>query len=114
MLAMLEEEMLERLVFPLGDLAKERCARMAPRPALPAADAVESQEVCFVGEGGYAPFLERIGGLGPTPGPVVDETGGGWDATTGYWRYTVGQRRGLGIAPTDRCTCFGPTRRPTR
>ncbi len=71
---------------------------IARAAALPAADAVESQEVCFVGVGGYVPFLERNAGMGPAPGPVEDEMGRQVGTHDGYWRYTVGQRRGIGIA----------------
>jgi tRNA-specific 2-thiouridylase len=98
MLAMLERETVERLEFPLGELTKAEVRHIAKAMSLPAADAVESQEVCFVGVGGYVPFLDRNAGMGPTPGPVVDETGRQVGSHDGYWRYTVGQRRGLGIA----------------
>ena len=69
MLAMLDRAHRERLVFPLGDLRKDDVRAMARDAGLPAADAVESQEVCFVGEGGHVPFLERTGGLCAAPGP---------------------------------------------
>jgi tRNA-specific 2-thiouridylase len=98
MLAMLERAHRERLVFPLGDLLKERVREMAHAMELPAADAVESQEVCFVGEGGYAPFLERSGGLASRPGPIKDADGRVLGTHGGYWRFTVGQRRGIGVA----------------
>ena len=101
MLAMLEEEVLARTSFPLGGLAKERVRRMAREAGLPAADAVESQEVCFVGEGGYAPFLERVGGLAPRPGPVEDAEGRRLGTHDGHWRFTVGQRRGIGVAAPE-------------
>lgn len=98
MLAMLERATVERLEFPLGELTKTQVREIARAVALPAADAVESQEVCFVGVGGYVPFLERNAGMQPDPGPVVDEAGRRVGSHDGYWRYTVGQRRGLGIA----------------
>ena len=72
MLARLRGPVLERLRFPLGDLAKADARAMARAAGLPAADAVESQEVCFVGAGGYAPFLERAAGMAPRPGPILD------------------------------------------
>jgi tRNA-specific 2-thiouridylase len=98
MLAMLGRHVLERLRFPLGDLHKEDVRARARAAGLPAADAVESQDVCFVGAGGYAAFLERSAGLPPAPGPVVDRAGRRLGTHQGYWRYTVGQRRGLGVA----------------
>jgi tRNA-specific 2-thiouridylase len=98
MLAMLGAGTLERTRFPLGELTKDRVWDLARAAALPAADAVESQEICFVGADGYAAFLERSSGLTPRPGPVVDLAGRRLGTHQGYWRYTVGQRRGLGVA----------------
>ena len=97
MLAMLDRAHRERLVFPLGDLRKDAVRAMAHAAALPAADAVESQEVCFVGEGGHVPFLERTGGLSGAPGPIEDAGGRLLGTHRGHWRFTVGQRRGIGL-----------------
>jgi tRNA-specific 2-thiouridylase len=97
MLARLDRATIGRLEFPLGELTKAETRELAASAALPAADAVESQEVCFVGARGYVPFLERAG-LTPTPGDIVDEDGLVVGRHDGYWRYTVGQRRGIGIA----------------
>ncbi|MEW6581151.1 MAG: tRNA 2-thiouridine(34) synthase MnmA [Actinomycetota bacterium] len=101
MLARLGGRLLERCAFPLGELRKDEVRAMAAAAGLPAAQAVESQEVCFVGESGYVPFLERTYGMRPAPGPVVDPAGRILGEHAGYWRYTVGQRRGLGIAASD-------------
>ena len=101
MLSMLDRATLDRLVFPLGDLRKDDVRERARAAALPAADAVESQEVCFVGEGGYGPFLERAAGLAPRPGPIEDEAGRVLGTHRGYWLFTVGQRRGIGIAGAE-------------
>ena len=98
MLAMLGRPILERLRFPLGELRKDAVRAMARAAGLPAADAVESQEVCFVGEGGYVGFLERHAGLLPRPGPILDRAGNRVGTHDGHWRYTVGQRRGIGLA----------------
>jgi tRNA-specific 2-thiouridylase len=98
MLARLAGPVLGRLVFPLGDLTKDEVRRLAARAALPAAAAVESQEVCFVGADGYAAFLERHAGLAPRPGPVLDLDGREVGVHPGYWNFTVGQRRGVGVA----------------
>jgi tRNA-specific 2-thiouridylase len=101
MLAMLDERVRERIAFPLGGLDKAQVRERARRAGLPAADAVESQEVCFVGEGGYAPFLERAAGMAPRPGPIEDASGRRLGTHAGYWRYTVGQRRGVGVAGAE-------------
>ena len=98
MLAMLNRTTIARLEFPLGELTKQQVRELARDTALPAADAVESQEVCFVGVGGYVPFLERVAGMSPAPGPILDQDGATIGTHDGYWRYTVGQRRGVGVS----------------
>lgn len=98
MLARLDRDTLARIILPLGDLTKDEVRAIAVERGLPAADAVESQDVCFVGEGGYGPFLERYSGLAPRPGRIVDAHGHEVGTHDGFWRYTVGQRRGLGVA----------------
>jgi tRNA-specific 2-thiouridylase len=98
MLAMLDARTIRRLVFPLGRLTKAQVRELGRHAALPAADAVESQEVCFVGVGGYVPFLERVAGMGRSAGRILDENGAPVGTHEGYWRYTVGQRRGIGLA----------------
>lgn len=97
MLAMIDGAHRERLAFPLGELRKDAVRAMARSAGLPAADAVESQEVCFVGEGGHLPFLERAG-LAAAPGPIEDRDGRRLGEHLGHWRFTVGQRRGIGLA----------------
>ena len=101
MLSMLPAEILERVLFPLGELTKDEVRDRAHRAGLPAADAVESQEICFVGEGGYRDFLERNSALVARPGPILDPDGREIGRHEGYWRYTVGQRRGLGVAAAE-------------
>lgn len=101
MLSRLPGTTLSRLVLPLGDFTKTEVREMARERRLGAADAVESQEVCFVGVGGYVPFLERNASLAAHPGPVVDVSGAVIGRHEGYWRFTVGQRRGIGIASDE-------------
>lgn len=97
MLAGVPPALLSRMEFPLGGLQKEEVRLIARSSELPAADAVESQEICFVGEDGYAEFLERHAGLDERPGRIVDRSGHQLGMHRGYWRYTVGQRRGIGV-----------------
>lgn len=97
MLAMLDPAVRERLHFPLGPFTKDEVRARARAAALDAAEAVESQEVCFVGQGGHVPFLERAG-VAAREGDIVDEDGERLGRHAGYWRFTVGQRRGLGVA----------------
>ena len=101
MLAALEGPLLERLELPLGRLAKADVRAMARAAGLPAADAVESQEVCFVGVGGYARFLERSAGMAPRVGEIVDRDGRALGTHRGHWNFTVGQRRGVGVAASE-------------
>jgi tRNA-specific 2-thiouridylase len=100
MLARLGGDVLDRLLLPLGHMTKDEVRALAAGRGLPAADAVESQDVCFVGVGGYAPFLERQG-LAPEAGDIVDTHGAVVGAHDGHWRYTVVQRKGLGVAAAE-------------
>jgi tRNA-specific 2-thiouridylase len=91
---------LERLVFPLGDSRKPEVRQEASARALPGAGKGESQELCFAGSGAhaYADFVARRAGARVRPGVIVDEEGRTIGAHEGVHRYTIGQRRGLGVA----------------
>jgi len=93
-------EKLERLVFPLGDSTKGEVRAEALARALPGAAKGESQELCFVGGGehAYTRFVEERSADRVRPGPIVDETGRTVGEHAGVHRFTVGQRKGLGIA----------------
>ena len=97
MLAALDPRLLDRLWFPLGDQTKEETRNEAERAGLRVARRAESQEACFLGGDDYRAFLERQG-LGARRGAVVDTEGNEVGSHAGYWRYTPGQRRGLGVA----------------
>ncbi len=91
---------LERLVFPLGESTKPEVRSEAAARALPGAGKGESQELCFTGSGAhaYADFVaERARGR-VRPGVIVDEEGRTIGAHEGVHRFTIGQRRGLGVA----------------
>lgn len=88
--------LLDRLEFPLGELTKVEVRALAERAGLPVVAVPESQEVCFAPDG-YRKFLEARG-TGDTDGEIVDVRGRVVGHHSGAWRYTVGQRRGLGIA----------------
>jgi tRNA-uridine 2-sulfurtransferase len=100
MLATLDPELLDGLWFPLGGQTKAETRARARASGLAAADRAESQEACFLGGDDYRVFLDRAG-LEPTRGPLVDEQGRTLGAHEGYWRFTPGQRRGLGIASSE-------------
>jgi tRNA-specific 2-thiouridylase len=97
MLAALDPRHLSRLWFPLGDQDKDATRAEAARAGLAAAARAESQEACFLAGDDYRAFLERHG-LGAEEGPVVDEQGRELGRHAGFWRFTPGQRKGLGVS----------------
>ena len=97
MLARLDPRFLDRLWFPLGEQDKETTRVEAARAGLEVASRAESQEACFLAGGDYRDFLERHG-LVSADGPIVDEDGRELGRHGGFWRFTAGQRRGLGVA----------------
>ena len=97
MLARLDPRLLPRLWFPLGEQSKEETRAHARAAGLAAAERPESQEACFLAGDDYRDFLARQG-LGPSEGSVLDEGGRELGRHDGYWRFTPGQRKGLGVA----------------
>jgi tRNA-uridine 2-sulfurtransferase len=100
MLARLDPRRLHRVWFPLGEQTKEETRAEAARAGLEAARRPESQEACFLAGDDYRAFLERRG-LAPAPGAIVDEEGRELGRHDGYWRFTPGQRRGIGVAAAE-------------
>jgi len=100
MLATLDPADLGRLWFPLGGQTKSETRAQAAAAGLPAATRAESQEACFLGGDDYRAFLGRRG-LRPSPGPLVDETGAQVGSHEGFWQFTAGQRRGLGVSAPE-------------
>jgi len=100
MLARLDPRLLDRIEFPLGDQTKEQTRAEAERAGLAVARRVESQEACFLAGDDYRSFLKRQG-LPVSEGAIVDEDGRELGRHDGYWRYTPGQRRGLGVAAAE-------------
>ncbi len=95
----LDQEQMRRVRFPLGDLTKDQVRSHATRFNLPVAEKAESQDICFVPDGDYVRFLETERGPGRMNGEIVHvATGKVLGAHLGTYRYTIGQRRGLGIA----------------
>ncbi|HEU6444971.1 MAG TPA: tRNA 2-thiouridine(34) synthase MnmA [Gaiellaceae bacterium] len=97
MLARLDPRILDRLWFPLGEQSKEETRAEAERAGLAAARRSESQEACFLGGDDYRSFLARHG-LPTEEGIVEDEHGRIVGSHGGFWRFTPGQRKGLGVA----------------
>src|SRR5262249_6426477 len=100
------QKQLERAVFPLGDKTKSEVREIARSVGLETAEKPESQEICFVPDGDYARFVENyaryemgaaqmeVGEIRTAEGTVIGEH-------AGLHRYTIGQRRGIGVASTE-------------
>ncbi|NWG91047.1 MAG: tRNA 2-thiouridine(34) synthase MnmA [Parvularculaceae bacterium] len=91
-------QQLEFLRFPLGDLPKDEVRRIAGQFGLVVADKPDSQDICFVPEGKYASVVERLRPGSAEPGEIVHVDGTIVVTHPGVIHYTVGQRRGLGVA----------------
>ena len=89
---------LAHTLFPLGALTKAEVRALALENGFGNARKRDSQDICFVPDGDYAAFVERHTGCPCPPGDILDEAGRVVGRHRGYIRYTVGQRRGLGIA----------------
>jgi tRNA-specific 2-thiouridylase len=100
MLARLDPAKLDRISFPLGVQTKDETRAEARRAGLSAAGREESQEACFLAGDDYRSFLERRG-LQAQEGSIVDEGGEEVGRHEGYWRFTPGQRKGLGVAAQE-------------
>lgn len=92
------QKVLAKLLTPLGGSKKAETRRLAAEFGLPVALKAESQEICFIPDNDYRRFLEDHNGYRPEPGPIVDLSGRRLGTHRGLPFYTVGQRRGLGIA----------------
>jgi tRNA-uridine 2-sulfurtransferase len=100
MLAALDPKHLAHISFPLGEQDKDATRAEAERAGLAAARRPESQEACFLAGDDYRSFLERQG-VAAEAGAIVHEDGRELGRHDGHWRYTPGQRRGLGLAAPE-------------
>ncbi|MGI8826692.1 MAG: tRNA 2-thiouridine(34) synthase MnmA [Chloroflexota bacterium] len=94
----LRQHHLRRVLLPLGGMSKSHTRQLARDFDLPVADKPDSQEICFVAGKNYQEFLRRYVGDIDRPGDIVDDRGEAIGRHQGVHNYTVGQRRGLGIA----------------
>jgi tRNA-specific 2-thiouridylase len=92
---------LEFLRFPLGRLAKDETRALAGELDLPVADKPDSQDICFVPQGSYADIVTRLRPEAGEPGDIIDEAGAVLGRHRGIAHFTVGQRKGLGIAASE-------------
>lgn len=94
----LDRNLLERVVFPVGGYQKDEIREIARKAHLRVADKPDSQEICFVPDQDYAGFIRRYRGQQDTSGELVDTSGNVVGRHDGYEQFTIGQRRGLGVA----------------
>lgn len=93
----LKQNMLENILFPLGNLTKIQVREIAKEKKLPTQAKPESQEICFVPDADYKKFFKLIN-IKAKPGNIYDTSGKKIGAHNGIINYTIGQRRGLGIS----------------
>jgi tRNA-specific 2-thiouridylase len=94
----LTQDQLAHTLFPLGTLTKDKARELALAQGCVNAKKRDSQDICFVPDGDYAAFIERYTGVQAAPGNIIDETGAVLGQHHGLIRYTIGQRRGLGLS----------------
>lgn len=97
-LYVMKQDELARTLFPLGMMKKSETRRIAEGLGLASSLREESQEICFVGEERYSAFIHRFNPEAVNPGKIVDTAGNIVGEHRGIAFYTIGQRRGLGIA----------------
>ncbi len=98
MLYMMKQEELRHTYFPLGDMEKDETRKLAEKAGLVTAAKHDSQDICFVPDGDYASFIEHINGRKYASGNFINADGNVIGTHRGIIRYTLGQRKGLGIA----------------
>ena len=103
----LTQDQLAHTLFPLGGMHKDAVRAIAEEQGLCNARKHDSQDICFVPDGDYAAFLERYTGQPMQPGNFVDEQGHVIGRHKGAARYTIGQRKGLGISAETRLFVSG-------
>ncbi len=94
----LTQEQLSHVIFPLGDYSKSEIRAIAEREGFINADKKESQDICFVPDGDYTAFIKKYSGKDYTSGSFILKDGTVIGTHSGLIRYTIGQRKGLGIA----------------
>ncbi|HEX6986885.1 MAG TPA: tRNA 2-thiouridine(34) synthase MnmA [Planctomycetaceae bacterium] len=93
----LNRSLLANVLFPVGELTKPEIRELAREAGLRVAEKPDSQEICFIPDNDYAGFLRRYRGESDTAGELVDTAGNVVGRHEGYEKFTIGQRRGLGV-----------------
>jgi tRNA-specific 2-thiouridylase len=99
-LHVLTQSQLAHALFPLGEFTKPQVRELARELKLPVAERSESQDLCFLGNGDYRTFLQRHAPQAGAPGPILTPEGERLGEHLGLPFYTIGQRKGLGLAST--------------
>ncbi len=94
----IRRELLDRVLLPVGRFRKPEIRALAEEAGLKVAHKKDSYEICFVPDNDYAGFLKQYRGMDETAGDFVDSSGDVLGEHTGYEKFTVGQRKGLGMA----------------
>lgn len=97
----LDQDTLAHMLFPLGDLTKPEVRDLAQAHGFINAQKGESQDICFVPDGDYASFIHKRTGHEFVPGEIVDRSGKVLGEHAGLIRYTIGQRKGIGVAARE-------------
>lgn len=97
----LDQDTLAHMLFPLGELTKPQVRSLAEEHGFLNAHKAESQDICFVPDGDYASFIEARTGATFEPGPIVNREGRVLGTHAGLIHYTVGQRKGIGVAASE-------------
>lgn len=97
-LCRLTQKQLRHILFPMCEFEKEDTREIAEKYGLPVAQKADSQEICFIPDNDYAKFIVERTGITPPPGNFVDMQGNILGEHKGILYYTIGQRKGLGIA----------------
>ncbi len=101
MLYTLNQERLARVLFPVGDYPKSEIRRIAEAKNLPVFNRPDSQDLCFLGQGDYRAFLQRRAPQVVQPGSIINTRGEELGRHQGLAFYTIGQRKGLGLAAPE-------------
>ncbi len=94
----IDRKILKHLIFPLGDRTKEDIRQQAASLSLPIASKKDSQDICFIPDNDYVRWLKESNHPLPQHGTFIDTNGRFLGNNNGTWRYTIGQRKGLGLA----------------
>ena len=92
----LNQHILSHVIFPIADLSKPEIRQLASDNNIPVAEKKDSQEVCFIPDNDYISFIEREFNPKATPGDFLSSTGEKLGTHSGIYKYTIGQRKGLG------------------